>query len=189
MIAEQVFCTKSTGFGFALPQWVSPAGLYRNTFVSLYRPAGYFKATGRFFPADRFRLADQAYGQQRHPLGAVEWARHDQGTRFHHRAHGLPQFGARPFEQAGAAGHLQVTHFARQQLNPVAVPHSATVDFSNDALKDALRFDVEALLASSRSTPLPIPINFWTKLLTKACPFPTQRGRRATSRLQAAAFA
>ena len=31
----------------------------------------------------------------------------------------------RPFEQAEAAVRQQVTHFARQQMNPVAVFHSA----------------------------------------------------------------
>lgn len=86
---------------------------------------GYFKATGRFFPADRFLAADCAYVQQRYHLGEVEWVRYDKATRFHHREHILQQFGVLSFEQAEAAVRQQVTHFARQQMNPMAVFHSA----------------------------------------------------------------
>ena len=86
---------------------------------------GYFQATGRFFSTDRFRAADGMYVQQRYRLGEVEWARYDKATRFHHRQLILQQFGVAPFEQVEAAVRAQVTHFARQQMNPVAVFHSA----------------------------------------------------------------
>ena len=113
---------------FALPDW---AAQFLDTLLAPHSrggfvlQVGYFKATGRFFPVDRFLLADQAYVQQRYRLGAVEWARYDKVTRFHHREHILQQFGVPPFEQAEAAVRQQVTHFARQQMNPVAVFHSA----------------------------------------------------------------
>ncbi|GAA4394137.1 Tn3 family transposase [Hymenobacter koreensis] len=113
---------------FALPDWAAQflatllAPHSRGGFVL---QVGYFKATGRFFPADRFLPADQAYVQQRYRLGAVEWARYDKITRFYHREQILQQFGVPPFEQVEAAVRLQVTHFARQQMNPVAVFHSA----------------------------------------------------------------
>jgi TnpA family transposase len=86
---------------------------------------GYFQATGRFFSTDRFRAADGAYVQQRYRLGTVEWARYDKATRFHHRQLILQQFGVAPFEQVEAAVRAQVTHFARQQMNPVGVFRSA----------------------------------------------------------------
>ena len=60
---------------FALPDWAAQflgtllAPHSRGGFVL---QVGYFKAAGRFFPADRFLLADQAYVQQRYHLGAVE---------------------------------------------------------------------------------------------------------------------
>ncbi len=113
---------------FALPDWATQflatllAPHSRGGFVL---QVGYFKATGRFFPVDRFLLADQAYVQQRYRLGAVEWARYDKVTRFYHREHILQQFGVPPFEQVETAVRQQVTHFARQQMNPVAVFHSA----------------------------------------------------------------
>ena len=113
---------------FALPDW---AAQFLDTLLAPHSrggfvlQVGYFKATGRFFPADRFLLADQAYVQQRYRLGAVEWARYDKVTRFHHREHILQQFGVPPFEQAEAAVRQQMTNFARQQMNPVAVFHSA----------------------------------------------------------------
>jgi TnpA family transposase len=113
---------------FALPDWATQflatllAPHSRGGFVL---QVGYFKATGRFFPADRFLAADCAYVQQRYHLGEVEWARYDKATRFHHREHILQQFGVLSFEQAEAAVRQQVTHFARQQMNPVAVFHSA----------------------------------------------------------------
>lgn len=113
---------------FALPDWATQflatllAPHSRGGFVL---QVGYFKATGRFFPADRFLAADCAYVQQRYHLGEVEWARYDKATRFHHREHILQQFGVLAFEQAEAAVRQQVTHFARQQMNPVAVFHSA----------------------------------------------------------------
>ena len=86
---------------------------------------GYFQATGRFFSTDRFRAADGAYVQQRYRLGEVEWARYDKATRFHHRRLILQQFGVAPFEQVEAAVRAQVAHFARQQMNPVAVFRTA----------------------------------------------------------------
>ena len=113
---------------FALPDWAT------QFLVTLLAPhsrggfvlqVGYFKATGRFFPADRFLADDCAYVQQRYHLGTVEWVRYDKATRFHHREHILQQFGVLSFEQAEAAVRQQVTHFARQQMNPVAVFHSA----------------------------------------------------------------
>ena len=113
---------------FALPDWATQflatllAPHSRGGFVL---QVGYFKATGRFFPADRFLAADQAYVQQRYHLEEVEWVRYDKATRFHHREHILQQFGVLSFEQAEAAVRQQVTHFARQQMNPVAVFHSA----------------------------------------------------------------
>ena len=113
---------------FALPDWATQfletllAPHSRGGFVL---QVGYFKATGRFFPADRFLAADCAYVQQRYPLETVEWARYDKATRFHHRQYILQQFGVLPFAQAEAAVRQQVTHFARQQMNPVAVFHSA----------------------------------------------------------------
>jgi TnpA family transposase len=113
---------------FALPDW---AAQFLDTLLAPHSrggfvlQVGYFKATGRFFPADRFLLADQAYVQQRYHLGAVEWAHYDKTTRFYHREHILQQFGVLPFERAEAAVRQQVTHFARQQMNPVAVFHSA----------------------------------------------------------------
>ncbi|WP_083322613.1 Tn3 family transposase [Hymenobacter lapidarius] len=113
---------------FALPDWATQfldtllAPHSRGGFVL---QVGYFKATGRFFPVDRFLPADQAYVQQRYHLGAVEWARYDKVTRFYHREQILLQFGVPPFEQVEAAVRQQVTHFARQQMNPVAVFHSA----------------------------------------------------------------
>ena len=113
---------------FVLPDW---AAQFLDTLLAPHSrggfvlQVGYFKATGRFFPADRFLVADQGYVQQRHHLGEVEWARYDKATRFHHRQHILQQFGVLSFEQAEAAVRQQVTHFARQQMNPVAVFHSA----------------------------------------------------------------
>jgi hypothetical protein len=56
----------------------------------------YFQATGRFFPADRFRIADGAYVKPRYHLGNVEWERYDKATRFHHRQLILQQFGVAP---------------------------------------------------------------------------------------------
>ena len=116
---------------FALPDWATQflatllAPHSRGGFVL---QVGYFKATGRFFPADRFLAADCAYVQQRYHLGEVEWVRYDKATRFHHREYILQQFGVLSFEQAEAAVRQQVTHFARQQMNPVAVFHS-TADY------------------------------------------------------------
>ena len=113
---------------FALPDWATQflatllAPHSRGGFVL---QVGYFKATGRFFPADRFLAGDCAYVQQRYHLKAVEWARYDKATRMHHREHILQQFGVLSFEQAEAAVRQQVTHFARQQMNPVAVFYSA----------------------------------------------------------------
>jgi hypothetical protein len=113
---------------FALPDWATQflatllASHSRGGFVL---QVGYFKATGRFFPVDRFLAADQAYVQQHYHLGAVEWARYDKTTRFYHREHILQQFGVLPFEQAEIGVRQQVTHFTRQQMNPVAVFHSA----------------------------------------------------------------
>ena len=86
---------------------------------------GYFQATGRFFSTDWFRAADGAYMQQRYCLGGVEWARYGKATRFHHRQLILQQFGVVPFEQVEASVRAQVTHFARQQMNPVAVFRTA----------------------------------------------------------------
>nr|WP_246399150.1 Tn3 family transposase [Hymenobacter luteus] len=85
----------------------------------------YFQATGRFYPADRFRAADLAHVQQRYRLGPVAWERYDKATRFHHRQLILQQCGVAPFEQVEAAVRAQVTHFARQQMNPTAVFRSA----------------------------------------------------------------
>ena len=70
-------------------------------------------------------MADCAYVQQRYHLGDVNWARYDKANCFHHRQQILQQFGVLPFEEAEAAVRQQVTHFAHQQMNPVAVFHSA----------------------------------------------------------------
>ncbi len=113
---------------FALPDWATQflhtllAPHSRGGFVL---QVGYFKATGRFFPNDRFLAADRVYVQQHYRLGDVAWERYDKATRFHHRQQILQQFGVLPFEQAEAAVRQQMIHFARQQMNPVAVFRSA----------------------------------------------------------------
>ena len=113
---------------FALPDWASQflqnllAPHSRGGFVL---QAGYFKATGRFFSAERFWAADRLYVQQLYQLGAVDWERYDRVTRAHHRQQILHHFGVTPFEEAQAEVLAQLTHFARHQMNPVAVFRTA----------------------------------------------------------------
>lgn len=120
---RKLFCTLPDWAAWVLDSLVTPHS--RGGFVL---QVGYFQATGRFFPADRFRTADGAYMQQLYHLGTVAWERYDKATRFHHRQLILQRFGVAPFEQVEAAVRGQVTHFARQQMNPVAVFRSA-VDY------------------------------------------------------------
>ena len=69
---------------FALSDWATQ---FLHTLLAPHSRGGFvlqvgcFKATGRFFPADRFLAADCAYVQQRYHLGQVEWARYDKATR------------------------------------------------------------------------------------------------------------
>ena len=86
---------------------------------------GYFKATGRFFTVDRFAAVDRAYVQHQHRLGAVDWSRYDTKASFRHRPLLLHHFGVAPFDQVQPGVLRQVTHFARQQMNPVAVFRTA----------------------------------------------------------------
>lgn len=114
-------------FFFALPDWAIKflytllAPYSRGIFVL---QVGHFKTTGRFFLADGFLGTDCAYVQHHYHLSSVAWERYDRATRFHHRQYILQQLGVLSFEQAEAAVRQPVTHFARQQMNPVAVFHS-----------------------------------------------------------------
>ena len=86
---------------------------------------GYFKASGRFFPVERFTAADLVYVQQHHRLGTVDWGGYDNKASFRHRPVLLHHFGVAPFDQVQPSVLRQVTHFARQQMNPVAVFRTA----------------------------------------------------------------
>lgn len=116
---------------FTLPEWANQvlatlvAPHSRGGFIL---QVGYFKAAGRFFLPDRFLAADQAYVGQRYELGEVDWTAYEKVTRFHHRQLILQHFGVRPFEQVGTTLLRQLTHLARQQMNPVAV-FRAAADF------------------------------------------------------------
>lgn len=116
-------------FFFSQPEWAEPllramsAPHMRGGFLL---QLGYFKATGRFFPVERFAAADRAYVQQHLPLGGpVDWLRYDVKAAFRHRPIVLHHLGVHPFEQVAATALAQVTHFARQQMNLLAVFRSA----------------------------------------------------------------
>ena len=64
---------------FSLPEWAEP--LLRTMNMPHMRGGfllqlGYFKASGRFFSAERFAAADRAYVQHRYALGEVDWLRY-----------------------------------------------------------------------------------------------------------------
>ena len=109
---------------FSLPEWAEP--ILRAMSTAHMRGGfllqlGYFKASGRFFTVERFIAADRVYVQQHYRLGAVDWSGYDNKTSFRHRPLLLHHFGVAPFEQVQLGVLRQVTHFARQQMNPVAV--------------------------------------------------------------------
>ena len=113
---------------FSLPEWAAPvlramsAAHMRGGFIL---QLGYFKASGRFFAVERFAAADRAHVQQHHRLGAVDWSGYDNKASFRHRPVLLHHFGVAPFDQVQPGVLRQVTHFARQQMNPVAVFRTA----------------------------------------------------------------
>ena len=113
---------------FSLPEWAAPvlramsAAHMRGGFIL---QLGHFKASGRFFTVDRFTAVDRAYVQHQHRLGAVDWSRYDTKASFRHRPLLLHHFGVAPFDQVQPGVLRQVTHFARQQMNPVAVFRTA----------------------------------------------------------------
>ena len=113
---------------FSLPEWAEPilramsAAHMRGGFLL---QLGYFKASGRFFPVERFAAADRVYVQQHYRLGTVDWSGYDNKASFRHRPVLLHHFGVAPFDQVQPGVLRQVTHFARQQMNPVAVFHTA----------------------------------------------------------------
>ena len=113
---------------FSLPDWAEhllqpmSAAHMRGGFIL---QLGYFKASGRFFPSERFVAADRTYVQQHYQLGPVEWARYDKVASFRHRPALLHHFGVVAFDEVQPAVVQQLAHFARQQMNPVAVFHTA----------------------------------------------------------------
>ncbi|GAA3977044.1 Tn3 family transposase [Hymenobacter antarcticus] len=113
---------------FSLPEWAEPllramsAAHMRGGFLL---QLGYFKASGRFFAVERFTAADRAYVQQPYRLGPMDWSGYDNKASFRHRPVLLHHFGVAPFEQVQPGVLRQVTHFARQQMNPVAVFRTA----------------------------------------------------------------
>ncbi|SHM24284.1 Tn3 family transposase [Hymenobacter psychrotolerans] len=125
------FTTPQRSFFFARPEWAEPllramsAPHMRGGFLL---QLGYFKATGRFFPVDRFVAADRTYVQQQLRLDSVDWTRYDVKAAFRHWPLVLHHLGILPFEQVASVALAQVTHFARQQMNPTAVFRSA-VDY------------------------------------------------------------
>ena len=122
------FTTAQRSFFFSLPEWADP--LLRtmtspHTRGGFLLQLGYFKSSGRFFAAERFAAADRAYVQHRYTLGEVEWTRYERVASFRHRILLLHHFGVVPFEEVQSRVLQQVTHFARQQMNPVAVFRTA----------------------------------------------------------------
>jgi len=118
------FTTPQRSFFFLLPEWAEP--LMRTMTTPHMRGGfllqlGYFKACGRFFSAERFAAADRAYVQHRYALGEVVWPRYERVASFRHRTLLLHHFGVVSFEEVQPQVLQQVTHFARQQMNPVAV--------------------------------------------------------------------
>ena len=122
------FTAPQRSFFFSLPEWAEP--LLRTMNMPHMRGGfllqlGYFKASGRFFSAERFAAADRAYVQHRYALGEVDWLRYERVASFRHRTLLLHHFGVASFEEVQSQVLQQVTHFARQQMNPVAVFRTA----------------------------------------------------------------
>lgn len=122
------FTTPQRSFFFSLPEWAEPLLCTMTTphmRGGFLLQLGYFKASGRFFSAERFAAADRAYVQHRYALGEVEWPRYERVASFRHRTLLLHHFGVVSFEEVQSQVLQQVTHFARQQMNPVAVFRTA----------------------------------------------------------------
>lgn len=99
------FTTPPRSFLFSLPEWAEPllqtmtAVHIRGEFIL---QLGYFRASGRFFSAERFAAADRAYMQHWYELGTVEWSRYERVASFRHRTLLLHHFGVVSFEEIQA---------------------------------------------------------------------------------------
>jgi len=126
--APPKFTAAQRSFFFSLPEWAEhvlqtmTAPHMRGGFIL---QLGYFKASGRFFSVELLVAADRAYVQHRYALGEVVWSRYERVASFRHRPVLLHHFGVVAFEQVQDVVLRQVTHFARQQMNPVAVFRTA----------------------------------------------------------------
>ena len=125
------FTAAQRAFFFSLPEWAEPllrtmtAAHMRGGFIL---QLAYFKASGRFFPVERFGAADRAYVEHRYELGELAWERYERVASFRHRPLVLHHFGVAPFDEVQPQVQQQALHLARQQMNPVAVFRSL-VDF------------------------------------------------------------
>lgn len=118
------FTTPRRSFFFSLPEWTEPllrAMTTPHICDGFLLELGYFKASGRFFSAERFAASDRAYVQHQYALGEVEWLRFERVASFRHRTLFLHHFGDVSFKEVQPQVLQQVTRFARQQMNPVAV--------------------------------------------------------------------
>ena len=122
------FTAPQRPFFFSLPEWAEPLPCTRtppHIRGGFLLQLGYFKARGRFFSAERFAAADRVYVPHRYALGGVNWPRYERGASFRRRTLLLHHFGDGSFEEVQSQVLPQVTHFARQQMNPVAVFRTA----------------------------------------------------------------